>query len=129
MQAKGLFEFTSTSMNILPAYDSLVTDIIAANGKAGLNNGWFILPILSGVGLFVQQWMTQKSNPAMAEQQGGAMMMWFMPLFSVYICWISNAAFALYWVVSNIYALGQMLVVNKILDTKQAKLNQTTINR
>ena len=85
MQAKGLFEFTSTSMNILPAYDSLVTDIIAANGKAGLNNGWFILPILSGVGLFVQQWMTQKSNPAMAEQQGGAMMMWFMPLFSVYI--------------------------------------------
>jgi len=129
MQAKGLFEFTSTGMNIMPAYDSLVADIIAANGKAGLSNGWFVLPLLSGLGLFVQQWMTQKSNPAMAQQQGGAMMMWFMPLFSVYICWISNAAFALYWVVSNIYALGQMLVVNKILDNKQAKLSQNVINR
>lgn len=129
MQSNGLLDFTSTGLNITPAYDSLVNGIIAANGKAGHNNGWFILPLLSGVGLFFQQWIQQKSSPAMAEQQGGAMMLWFMPIFSVYICWISNAAFALYWVVSNLYALGQMFIVNKVLDNKQAKLNQNVINR
>ena len=129
MQSKGLLEFSSTGMNITSAYDSLVNGIIAANGKAGHNNGWFILPLLSGAGLFYQQWVQQKNNPAMAEQQGGAMMLWFMPIFSVYICWISNAAFALYWVVSNLYAIVQMFIVNKTLDNKQAKLNQNTINR
>ena len=129
MQSKGLLEFTSSGLNITAAYDSLVNGIIAANGKAGHNNGWFILPLLSGAGLFFQQWIQQKNNPAMAEQQGGAMMMWFMPIFSVYICWISNAAFALYWVVSNVYALGQMFIVNKVLDSKQAKINLNTINR
>ncbi|MEX1307974.1 MAG: YidC/Oxa1 family membrane protein insertase [Eubacteriales bacterium] len=129
MQSKGLLEFSNTGINITAAYESLVNGIIAANGKAGHNNGWFILPLLSGAGLFYQQWMQQKSNPAMAEQQGGAMMMWFMPIFSVYICWISNAAFALYWVVSNLYALAQMFIVNKVLDNKQAKMTQNVINR
>ena len=129
MQSKGLLEFTSTGLNITDAYNNLADSIIAANGYTGRANGWFVLPILSGAGLFLQQWIQQKNNPAMAEQQGGAMMMWFMPLFSVWICWTSNAAFALYWVVSNVYALGQMFIVNKVLDNKQAKLNLNTINR
>ncbi len=129
MQAQGLLDFTSTGLNILPAYDTLVSNIIAANNMTGHYNGWFILPLLSGAGLFVQQWMTNKSNPAMAEQQGGAMMMWFMPIFSIWICWSSNAAFALYWVVSNLYALVQMYIVNKILDNKQARASQAVINR
>jgi YidC/Oxa1 family membrane protein insertase len=129
MQSKGLLVFSSTGLNITPAYETLVSNIIAANNMQGHFNGWFILPLLSGAGLFVQQWMTNKSNPAMAEQQGGAMMMWFMPIFSIWICWSSNAAFALYWVVSNLYALVQMYIVNKVLDKKQLRASQAVINR
>ena len=129
LQSNGMLDFSSGQLIVTQAYDQLTEAIIAANGKAGFNNGWFILPLLAGASLFVQQMITQKMNPSMSEQQGGKMMLWFFPIFSVYICIISNAAFAIYWVVANIYALGQLIVVNKILDAKENKEKANVIVR
>ena len=86
-------------------------------------NGLFILPILSAVSQFVMTKLTEQKNPqpapaANGQQQpnSGAFMKWFFPLFSLWICASSNAAFALYWVVTNIFSLVTNLVINWKLD-------------
>ncbi|MBQ3158055.1 MAG: membrane protein insertase YidC [Clostridia bacterium] len=86
-------------------------------------NGLFILPILSAVSQFVMNKLTEQKNPqpapaANGQQQpnSGAFMKWFFPLFSLWICASSNAAFALYWVVTNIFSLVTNLLVNWKLD-------------
>ena len=121
-------------------YNTLARAIIEANGVeyiqnqagqwiAAFNNGWFVLPVLSGLALFLQQKfapqtannaMAEAANPEAAEAQGctNKTMMWFFPLFSVYICCTSNSAFALYWFFSSIYAFAQMRVINFIRKRK-----------
>lgn len=89
-------------------------------------NGYFILPLLS----FATQFLTTKLNPAMQPQAdskagSGAIMKWMMPIFSIYICATSNAAFALYWVISNVVAMVQQVVFKWYFDNqdrKEAKL-------
>ena len=66
-----------------------------------------------------------------AQAQGctNKMMMWLMPIFSVYICATGNAAFALYWFVSSLYAFGQMRVVDLIKkeESKEAGSNYLVV--
>jgi YidC/Oxa1 family membrane protein insertase len=100
-------------------YEAIVTKIIGDNGVTGYNNGWFILPVFAGITLFLQQKLTMGQTPQAAGQ--GKFMLWFFPLFSVYICAISNAAFAIYWVFANLYALGQALVLNYIYKKQDDK--------
>lgn len=125
-------------------YNALARAVIEHNGVqyienaagqwiAEYNNGWFILPVLSGTALFIQQkfgaqaqqnMAMQNADPATAEAQGctNKTMMWFFPLFSVYICCSYTASFALYWFVSSIYAFVQMRVVTALRKRKAAKL-------
>lgn len=127
-------------------YNALARTIIENNGvsyipnQAGqmiaeYNNGWFILPVLSGVSMFLtQKFAPQNVNnmtagaadPAAAEAQGctNKTMLWFFPLFSVYICCNSNSAFALYWFFSNIYAFVQTRIVTALRKRKGAGLPQ-----
>ena len=51
----------------------------------------------------------QAANNAM----NSGLMKWFFPLFSLWICASSNAAFALYWVASNLIAMAQNTLINK----------------
>ena len=97
----------------------LVTELVVVDNF----NGLFILPILSAVSQFVMSKLTEQKNPqpapaANGQQQpnSGAFMKWFFPLFSLWICASSNAAFALYWVVTNIFSLVTNLVINWKLD-------------
>jgi YidC/Oxa1 family membrane protein insertase len=129
LQSEGLIQFNTTGLAITPAYETLSTQLIAANGKAGFMNGWFLLPIIAGASLFIQQKINTKLNPSMSEQQGGKMMLYFFPIFSIYICVISSAAFAIYWVAANLYALVQLIVVNKLLDKQDKKKKESVIVR
>ncbi len=96
----------------------------------GVMNGWFILPLAAGGMSFLQSKLTM---PATAPTTGtesknpmsGKMMKYFLPIFSIFICVTSSAAFALYWTVSNIVSVVTNLVVEKILDAKEknAELN------
>jgi YidC/Oxa1 family membrane protein insertase len=129
LQSEGILNFSATGIEITSKYETIVAQIIAASGKTGYNNGWFILPVLAGVSLFLQQHINSKVNPAMAEQQGGKMMLYFFPIFSIYICVISSAAFAIYWVTANIYALGSVLITNYIFKKREEKLASGVIVR
>ena len=43
-------------------------------------------------------------------------MKYFFPLFSLFICSSYNAAFSVYWVVSNLFAWAEQLVFNKVFE-------------
>ncbi|MEG0834809.1 MAG: membrane protein insertase YidC [Christensenellaceae bacterium] len=135
LQSHGILEFNAGVMGInTETYTALSNGIIQANGLEGFKNGWFILPVLSGVALFIQQKFSPMSgnaggmpmpgadpNQPAAAQPGGKFMLWFFPLFSVYICATSNTAFALYWFVSSLYAFGQMKIVEIIKKAREKK--------
>lgn len=106
-------------VSAMPQYDTLAAKIIEWNKLTGYNNGWFILPIMAGVTLFFQQKLTMAQNPQAAGQ--GKFMLWFFPIFSLWICASSNAAFSVYWVIANVYALAQVLVLNYIYKKRDAK--------
>ena len=55
------------------------------------------------------------------QKSGGtnAFMKWFFPLFSLWLCFSYNAAFALYWAVSNVIAVVQNWGINWYLDRKE----------
>ncbi len=90
-------------------------------------NGLFLLPLLSAGSQFLMTKL-QPSTPApapaaegQAQPNSGAFMKWFFPLFSLWICAGYNAAFAVYWVTSNLIAMVQNWGINKYLDHKEAK--------
>jgi len=102
----------------------LVTELVVVDNY----NGLFILPILSAVSQFVMTKLTEQKNPqpapaANGQQQpnSGAFMKWFFPLFSLWICASSNAAFALYWVVTNLFSLVSNQLINIKLDADEKK--------
>ena len=103
-------------------------------------NGLFILPVLAGVSqVFSSKVMGQTSpqpeqqpaaknssdpNAQQVNPMNSGMMKWFFPIFSLYICSTSNAAFALYWMTVNILSIVQNVAINKYFDykDKQAEL-------
>ena len=104
----------------------LITELVVVDNW----NGLFILPILSAVSQFVMTKLTEAKNPqpapaanANGQQQtnSGAFMKWFFPLFSLWICASSNAAFALYWVVTNLFSLVTNQLINWKLDADEKK--------
>ncbi len=102
----------------------LITEFAVVKGF----NGFFILPALSAVSQFIMTKLTEQKNPqpapaanANGQQQPstGAFMKWFFPLFSLWICASSNAAFALYWVTTNLIGLVTNQLINWDLDRKE----------
>ncbi len=84
-------------------------------------NGWFLLPVLA---CFTQVLMTktQPQTPTDTNAQGassGKFMKYFFPVFSLYICSSSNAAFSLYWVISNVFAWIEGIIINNMLEKKE----------
>ena len=86
------------------------------------NNGWFVLPIAAAVSQFAMT-ASQPQQPSANNQQGGMgnFMKYFFPLFSLWLCSSYSAMFALYWVVSNLFAWVEQIVFNKIFAAEDAK--------
>jgi len=88
----------------------------------GVNNGWFILPVLAAGSQFFASWIMQKNQPqttANAQAQGtNKMMMYMFPIMSFVFCLSNSAAFAIYWTLSSM--LG--IVVNLILNKKYPRM-------
>lgn len=77
---------------------------------------YFILPILFGASM----WLMQKLSPTpSADPMQQKMMLWMPVIFSVFFLWFP-AGLVLYWLVSNIISLIQMLVIYKNIDKKAA---------
>ena len=74
-----------------------------------------LIPILSGLTSLLTSVLTQirqkKNNPAMENQQMMGCMMLTMPLMSVWFTFQFPAGMGMYWILSNILAFFQTLVV------------------
>lgn len=86
-------------------------------------NGLFILPILSAVSqFFTSKFMNAGQQSSNAQQAStNKFMQWFFPLFSLWICASSNAAFALYWVFINVFQIAQQFIIGKLIDRSENK--------
>ena len=96
-------------------------------------NGLFLLPLFSALSQFLLTKMTPQQPQAQANPNDqaaatGKFMQWFFPIFSLWICSSYNGAFALYWVTSNLIAMAQTYIINKILDKKDAEKNQHPVS-
>ncbi len=105
----------------MPTVNLLITKLsIYAN-----NNGWFILPLLAAGTQFLMTAITPQQPTADQGQAASTnkIMKYFFPIFSLWICTSSNASFALYWVMSNVFAAVETFALNKYFDMKdkQAK--------
>jgi len=85
-------------------------------------NGWFVLPIVSILSQLVMQKQTMQQTQ-MAPSQAGSQktMLYVMTFMSLYFCAIYNSAFALYWVVSNLYAIVETIGMNKYFASQDRK--------
>jgi len=75
---------------------------------------YFILPILFGASM----WLMQKLSPTpSADPMQQKMMMWMPVIFSVFFV-MFPAGLVLYWFISNVISIAQMLYIYKQLDKK-----------
>ncbi len=76
------------------------------------------IPVLSGLTSLLTSVLTQarqkKANPNMENQQMMGCMMLSMPLMSLWFTWSMPAAMGMYWILSNILAFLQTLVIGHI---------------
>lgn len=77
-------------------------------------NGLFILPLLAGASQFFSSKLMTPTGQAQSaqQQQTNKMMTWFFPIFSIWICSTSTAAFSIYWVAVNILQIVQQYFIN-----------------
>jgi len=97
---------------------------------AGYNNGWFILPILCCGTTFLSTWLIQKMQPQAANSAAGSTnktMMWMMPIMTFVFCLTTNAAFALYWTVSNVISTITSFILNKTFAAKNAASTEEVV--
>ena len=78
---------------------------------------YFILPILMGATMWLQQYLQTPStagtsnNDAVAQTQ--KVMKWMPLIFTVMFAWMP-AGLVLYWTISNIFGIGQMYYIKRL---------------
>lgn len=88
-------------------------------------NGWFLLPLLSVVSQIFMQKLTMKNTQMDPSQESSQkMMIYVMTFMSLYFCASYNSAFALYWVVSNIYAIVEQICFTKYFEQQDRKASK-----
>lgn len=107
------------TMPVLFAFYSLLTVSIELRGAPFF--GWihdlsapdpyFVTPVLMGATQMWQQWMTPQAGVDPAQQK----IMRLMPLmFMIFMLWLP-AGVTLYWLVSNVWSIGQTYVTNYLI--------------
>ena len=86
----------------------------------------WLLPLLSGLTAFLSSWLSMKFNSPNAGSKDGMpggkgmkSMMYLMPLLSVWIAFSVPSALIIYWILSNILSVVQVLILNKFWNLKE----------
>ncbi|GAA0795655.1 membrane protein insertase YidC [Marinobacterium sediminicola] len=77
---------------------------------------YFILPILMGVTMFIQQML----NPTPPDPMQAKMMKMLPIVFTFFFLWFP-AGLVLYWLVNNILSIAQQWVINKQIEAGEVK--------
>ncbi len=78
---------------------------------------YFVLPILMGVTMFVQQ----KITPNTMQDEMQKKIFQFLPvMFTFFFLWFP-AGLTLYWFINNLFTIGQQYYINSIFEKKRAE--------
>ena len=111
--------------------------------------GGVLIPLLSAGSQVVSMWLSQRSNDSLVTNQDGVqdketakksqsaqqtkMMMWMMPLMSLWIGFTVPAALSLYWFVGGVVSMIENQIMTKhyrkIYDAEDAERLQRAIER
>lgn len=109
----GFFAMLQTSSELRFAEWFWIKDLASPDTVAHLYGFPLnIMPLLMGISSIVQ--MQLMPTPSMDNAQ--AKMMKFMPILFVLFCYNFGSGLALYWTVSNIFTIGQQLIINRMPD-------------
>jgi YidC/Oxa1 family membrane protein insertase len=84
---------------------------------------WFVLPILMGATMFLQQKITPNTMTDPMQQK---MFQWLPVLFTFFFLWFP-AGLTLYWFVNNLFTVGQQYYVNRMFETARAQRHEQHI--
>ena len=80
---------------------------------------YFVLPILMGVTMFLQQ----KITPNTMQDEMQKKIFQFLPVvFTFFFLWFP-AGLTLYWFINNLFTIGQQYYINSIFERKRAEKN------
>lgn len=78
---------------------------------------YFVLPILMGVTMFVQQ----KITPNTMQDEMQKKIFQFLPvIFTFFFLWFP-AGLTLYWFINNLFTIGQQYYINSVFERKRAE--------
>ena len=121
----GIFDFS-----LRPQWDYLWNANVQTYGTWFTGFVLFLIPLISGGMQFLASAVNKKMNPPMmVEGQAKQMntMLMLMPLFSVYIGFITPAALGFYWTISTILQVAQDIWLTKVY-TKKLEAEEAVIN-
>ncbi len=109
------FDFTFLGLNL-----GDVPSILPGDMDFGLYLVLLLVPLLSGASSFMLSMISMRSTKAIngnSPANGSMnMMMYTMPLFSMFFTFQVPIGVGMYWVMSNLIMSGQSLVLNKIMN-------------
>jgi YidC/Oxa1 family membrane protein insertase len=107
------------TLPVLIAFYSLLSTAIELRGQPFF--GWihdlsqpdpyYIAPVLMGISQLWQQWITPQTGVDPAQQK----MMMIMPLMFTFFFITAPAGVAIYWLMSNVWAIGQQYMTNYLI--------------
>ena len=80
--------------------------------------GMLLIPIITGLSQLVMTMYTMKNQPSNAGNASMKMMMYTMPLMTVYFAFVMPAALGVYWIAQSIFSLIQEVFMTKIFNKK-----------
>ncbi len=123
------------------------TEFLGLNlGDSAANHGilsWFIIiPIVAALSSFLISFISTKMNKTQTDKNDPTaksmnIMMYTMPLLSLWIGYSMNIGVAIYWISTNLLSLLQVILLNKFIKKpaepekkkKEKKLNYTQIKK
>lgn len=88
-------------------------------GLVNLSQPNLIFAVLAGVSQFFQTRMVIPAKPTVGGDKGGfsqmmnQQMLYFMPIFTIFIASRLPAALALYWLITNVFSISQQYIFTK----------------
>lgn len=97
-------------------------------GLINLSEPSIVLAAIAGASQFIQTWYQNKISPkstslskGMADQFSGIMqkqMLYFFPVFTIFILWKLPSAIGLYWITTSLFSVIQQYVIFKKANVK-----------
>lgn len=116
------FDFTLFGID-LGSIPSNIFEVAKADGFTVLTFAILAVPVLSGLTSLLTSVLAQvrqkKANGGMDNQQMMGCMMFMMPVWSVFLTWSFPVGMGMYWILSNLLAFVQTLVLGHIFAPRK----------